>query len=467
MIPPVTHHVRHNVKLWGRQMSNGCRLSWPFSLTKSTITTTVSPRRRTGLAGASSRRFIRRYYAASPQTLEAVASSNPTNAAAASAKAPLIRLYRILLKQCRLLAQNSDNGVPVLLQSPLNPHNAGLSTTFPSSLNKDITPEHVLCFFEAFRTEEILDALERAPEGTYPEPTTDSDDDSHWTEEQRLLIAEWLPPHIANTDIKEDDDWTSSPDAFETLWTTPDTIQQAIRLAFANSLITSTLTTQQYTAWAIKAYQYLTAQTEMQRLMQWRQDPSGIRITCLARCVGRAMATSTPSPQRRHSQHHNKYKYRFVYRIRMENVTTDQHFQLLGRSWIIQEEPAIVPPSTTAAIQGSEASGSRTQKGLVFGDASTSIKVHAPQTGAVGKHPVLQPGQVFEYMSGCDLATERGEMKGSFHFAVVPPGTPSATVGQFVAALSNDDNSMTDKRFEVPVKPFSLEPDQLPVRYEA
>ena len=92
---------------------------------------------------------------------------------------------------------------------------------------------------------------------------------------------------------------------------------------------------------------------------------------------------------------------------------------------------------------------------------SSSIRVHAPHTGAVGKHPVLGPGQFFEYMSGCDLATEVGLMKGSFHFATVPAGTPSASVGQAVPALEN-----AEQRFEVPVSPFPLEPDRLPVQFD-
>ena len=43
--------------------------------------------------------------------------------------------------------------------------------------------------------------------------------------------------------------------------------------------------------------------------------------------------------------------------------------------------------------------------------------------GVVGQQPLLQPGQAFEYTSGCRLRTATGTMRGSFHF-VTEEGTP-------------------------------------------
>ena len=54
--------------------------------------------------------------------------------------------------------------------------------------------------------------------------------------------------------------------------------------------------------------------------------------------------------------------------------------------------------------------------------------------GVVGQQPLLQPGQAFEYTSGCRLRTATGTMRGSFHF-VTEEGTP----------------------FEVPVERFYLD----------
>ncbi len=54
--------------------------------------------------------------------------------------------------------------------------------------------------------------------------------------------------------------------------------------------------------------------------------------------------------------------------------------------------------------------------------------------GVVGQQLLLQPGQAFEYTSGCRLRTATGTMRGSFHF-VTEEGTP----------------------FEVPVERFYLD----------
>jgi ApaG protein len=53
--------------------------------------------------------------------------------------------------------------------------------------------------------------------------------------------------------------------------------------------------------------------------------------------------------------------------------------------------------------------------------------------GLVGRQPFLQPGQSFEYSSGCPLNTPSGSMRGSF-FCVAEDG----------------------ERFDVPVLPFEL-----------
>ena len=76
--------------------------------------------------------------------------------------------------------------------------------------------------------------------------------------------------------------------------------------------------------------------------------------------------------------------------------------------------------------------------------------VNAPITGAVGQLPVLQPGQVFEYMSGADLATTRGEMRGHFYMAKVSDDAKSANSGDDVQSISDED------KFEAIVAPFPL-----------
>jgi ApaG protein len=76
----------------------------------------------------------------------------------------------------------------------------------------------------------------------------------------------------------------------------------------------------------------------------------------------------------------NNY-YKFVYRIRIRNES-DRTVQLISRHWIIVD-----------------ANGERQE---VRGN------------GVVGRQPVLEPGQAFEYASFCPLSTPWGTMEGGY-----------------------------------------------------
>jgi ApaG protein len=53
----------------------------------------------------------------------------------------------------------------------------------------------------------------------------------------------------------------------------------------------------------------------------------------------------------------------------------------------------------------------------------------------VGQQPVLEPGEHFEYTSGCVLTTPRGEMRGTYQMHR-PDGTSfDATIATFALAL--------------------------------
>jgi ApaG protein len=73
--------------------------------------------------------------------------------------------------------------------------------------------------------------------------------------------------------------------------------------------------------------------------------------------------------------------FMFSYRVRIEN-SSDSTVQLLRRHWII------------------------------FDSAGEVKQVEGP--GVVGNTPVLQPGQSYEYNSGCDLHSEFGSMRGQY-----------------------------------------------------
>lgn len=55
--------------------------------------------------------------------------------------------------------------------------------------------------------------------------------------------------------------------------------------------------------------------------------------------------------------------------------------------------------------------------------------------GVVGYQPLLQPGQLFDYTSGCILATPVGSMRGTYHM-VTEQGEPFAvTIPEFTLAM--------------------------------
>ena len=94
-------------------------------------------------------------------------------------------------------------------------------------------------------------------------------------------------------------------------------------------------------------------------------------------------------------------QYVWLYTINIENGGTDA-VQLLNRHWII-----------TNAVGHVE-------------------EVQGP--GVVGEQPVLQPGDSFQYTSGCPLRTPSGMMVGTYE--MVGPG---------------------DERFDIDIPAFSLD----------
>jgi ApaG protein len=73
--------------------------------------------------------------------------------------------------------------------------------------------------------------------------------------------------------------------------------------------------------------------------------------------------------------------YVFTYKIRIENCSAHT-VQLLRRHWYVHDSNGI-----TKEVEGE---------------------------GVIGKQPILEPGEVHEYVSGCNLKTDMGKMKGSY-----------------------------------------------------
>jgi uncharacterized protein affecting Mg2+/Co2+ transport len=309
-----------------------------------------------------------------------------------------IRMYRILQRQCqqlkRTLAADNRNQDMLLLQRPLDPREAGSS-----------------------RMENIIESSERSIIRLF----------SLWVnEEYDERVEEWYDAVCADNNndgsVKEFDDKGYDDTYYDTQWTTINVLQKAIKYAMRRTPPADAEKRRLYQQWAIRAFQLMKDQENMHCLSSTSIE-GGVRVTCTSRCVGRTITAGREAA----SISQAATKFRFAYRVRIENVSPDQTIQMLGRTWVIQDY---------------------SWDGEAVGEP---VRVHAPQTGAVGKLPVLQPGQAFEYMSSCELTTKTGVMNGCFHLARVEPDTPSAQVGMRVAAFDSPD------RFEVAVAPFPLE----------
>lgn len=77
-------------------------------------------------------------------------------------------------------------------------------------------------------------------------------------------------------------------------------------------------------------------------------------------------------------------KYVFSYHIRIENMSNDT-VQLLRRHWYIFDSNGVI-----REVEGE---------------------------GVIGKQPILQPGESYEYASWSPLMTEMGKMYGSYLFS--------------------------------------------------
>jgi ApaG protein len=95
-------------------------------------------------------------------------------------------------------------------------------------------------------------------------------------------------------------------------------------------------------------------------------------------------------------------RYAFAYNITISNVGAIAA-QLISRHWVI----------TDADNQVQEVRG----------------------LGVVGHQPLLQPGQSFEYTSGCVLATPVGSMRGSYQMTAEDGMQFEAPIAEFVLSM--------------------------------
>ena len=81
--------------------------------------------------------------------------------------------------------------------------------------------------------------------------------------------------------------------------------------------------------------------------------------------------------------------FMFAYRVNIENMT-ENSVQLLNRHWHIFD--------------------------------SNGTKREVEGEGVVGLQPIIEPGDNHEYVSGCNLKTDMGSMKGSYEMKRIVDG---------------------------------------------
>lgn len=331
-----------------------------------------------------------------------------------------LRLYRILLRSCRRLIPTSEG--KIFLQNDIAASDWGHYHYHDNQDHGDFETE--------VPTEELI-RLFLVLSGV--DPVSGISKENDWYDELKTMI----PNVVDKSTISK------------TYWTTPSDLREAIRFAFDSSSSISSQSPLELQTMTVRAIQIMEDQLKLWKHTSSSSSSNGlVRITATSRCLG------SISPVAMHAAHSSLTpKYRFAYRIRVENISSSTTVQLLGRYWHITEEH-----------DNSDSDES----------SNEPIEVDAPYTGAVGQLPVLQPGQVFEYVSGTDLTTPRGSMMGHMYMATVPPQTRSAKSGDTVTAVTNhgskgsspsssDETKPGDEKFSqttlfhAPVKPFRLE----------
>ena len=90
------------------------------------------------------------------------------------------------------------------------------------------------------------------------------------------------------------------------------------------------------------------------------------------------------------------------------------------------------------ANEGVEPARLMTRHWIITDGVGKVEEVRGP--GVVGRQPALRPGEHFEYTSGCQLTTPRGEMRGTYQMHRPDGRAFDATIAPFLLALPHSLN---------------------------
>lgn len=392
-----------------------------------------------------------------------------------------LRLYRILQRTCTEFDTKALDNDSILLHPILEAPDWGRHAMYTPPTPTQLEELYRLFYVWNDTTDDRGLGVFSADDGGGNDPstpttrttTTMAESDSPFTPNFLSSIDRWYYDLVTkSTDDEthregggdESSGSTLPPMTSMTCWTSQTQLREAIRTAFRKLHYQDgireqgTATRISSTAlhkWAIKAMHILQEQQVLWRHSSVATTDGIVRIIATSRCIGTTAPAATTMPPSVTTQMlaDSTPKYRFAYRIRVENISDDQTIQLLGRYWYISEEP-VMKLGMEAFDDDDDDDGT-----------PPPIIVDSPKTGAVGQLPVLQPGQVFEYMSGTDLVSPKGTMTGHLYMARVPSTAQSAKSGDNVNSLlkeaeqklENIDEISETRFFEASVAPFPLE----------
>ncbi|KAL3931796.1 MAG: hypothetical protein SGBAC_011139 [Bacillariaceae sp.] len=324
-----------------------------------------------------------------------------------------IRFYRMLLRQCQLLADNTNNANTTNKSTVASSKQATSESfmlqprvvTSANSMYFRTSPPVATQSFDLFRLFYILVERESVKHNavgtpillppTHPQAIKRNYSSASYAETSTrsmiprdVSIDDWFyevtggqMPTFRNEN--ENDEMRNL--LVNTCWTSPEKLRSVMRQAFQTNY--TRIDTPELHKWTIRAFQILRDQQDL-----WMRSSVAVtadRIRTVATCQsGRCLAAL--------AKYKKRPSRRFTYKIRIENLTQDD-LQLMGRS---------------LSFQGIDKDGQAYDEPVIDSKMlDRPLPLRTPDVPST----VLRPGQCFEFLGNVNLKTDKGILKGCFH----------------------------------------------------